>query len=57
MLVVLVLNVIFVADALIEDIVTVEAPEDRKPVATTDGVEEKAGVKVIVVIDPELEYE
>lgn len=57
MLVVLVLNAMFVADALIEDIVTVDAPDDRNPVATTDGAAENAGVKVMVVTEPELEYE
>lgn len=51
------LNKRLAADALTEATVMVDDPDDRRPVATTIGTAGKAGEKVIVVIEPELEYE
>ncbi len=45
-----------VAVWLIEVTVTVEDPDERKPVAMMEGAALKAGIKLIVTIDPDAVY-
>lgn len=48
-----VLNITLAAVVLTDDKVTVDDPDARNPVAVIEGTTAKAGVKLIVIVDPD----